>query len=289
MAREVISTTPPQITWDDVAGQARIKNFFHWILSRNEEEKIELGKDQAFLLLGPAGSGKDMLLQATAGEFVRRGFQYFCLTVPENGQIPQGFDKRLAMALEDGDCVLVIRRPERLNDPEEFGEFLESVSETPRRLVILAKSDKVEKIDGDITSFFCQIYGQKPTFEDRLDFFEAGLPEMLADLKKELAEQTEGYGYGQLTSLLLLLILRINYCFAQGFLNEDSGIERLEQYVKGLLQEYCLPRETVPGVQVAAPAKAPLKAQPPEKKQPDMAVLREKGEDGHYLFHLKPL
>lgn len=297
MEKDGISTKVPRLTWEDVVGQERIKNFFRWILYRpKEEEKIELAKDHAVLLLGPQGSGKDMLVQATAGEFADKGYQYFCLTVPKSGMLPEGFAERITLALEDGNCILVIRRPERLSDAEEFEDFLETAGEAPNRLMILATTEKLERMDGAVAGFFCLVYGQKPDKTERILFFQEGLPEEMQDLKRVLAEQTEGYGYAQLTSLLLLLLMRVNYCYAQGFIKDDDA-GRLAEYARSMAAEYCLPRDAQQ-VLVTSGVNQSLSNngnnaggsdREAVKGSSEPSILRERDANGHYKFNLKPL
>lgn len=219
-------------TLDDIAGQRRLRTFLQGIAG-NQQEAVRMAMSMVhrILICGPKGSGKDTLIQAAAATFQQSGYRYFCVTIPRDGELHQERVDEILKALNQEDCVLVIRHLEKLKEEEDLDYLLCMAQEKSHCLVVLAKTESLDKIKEEVQDCFQHYYAVLPDSEDREDLFRALFPDALRDCAAGFAGKTEKYGYGQLAALASWTAMKYE--------NGGKEIENPYRFAEEMLKDFC--------------------------------------------------
>lgn len=195
---------------------------------------------QSVLLYGPYGSGKNTLLEAMAGEMIQGGYNYLyinLLTIPKE-KIASVFKYIYTEYKKKGPLFLRIYHLERLQDIRLLQKLLQWAEERENPMVIAASVEDEDDLPKDIRKMFYAYYIGLPSEEDRKAYFMEELENLFNNASsqgmKKLVQDTEGYNYVQMASVVQCIKMRVKY----SMLKEGKTINMAMDYLNdSVIQE----------------------------------------------------
>lgn len=264
---EGVSTNCAGVTFGDIQGQEAAKQYFEWITYRDPDLTEENPGPAAVMVLGPQGSGKDMVLHAVAGTLVERGYQCINLMVPRAGMLPEGFTDYVEAQLQQAPCVLTLRKVERLQDADGLLDLLNRGADAEHHLLVVASAVKAEQLDGNLAMPFTYVYLRKPNLTERQLFFTNYQEGAFRKHFKVLAEKTEDYGYAQLCSICTLMKAKIDYFTKTNPIFDETDEDEVEQQILMVVDNYDIPKQA-PTVVVSGGDKYAVQRETVSEKKP---------------------
>ncbi len=212
------------------------------------DEALLIEPIQSLLLYGPFGSGKNTLLEAMAGEMIQGGYNYLyidLLTIPKE-KIPFVFRYIYTEYKKKGPLFLRIYHLERLQDVRLLQKLLHWAEERETPMIITAAVEDENELPKDIRKMFYAHYIGLPGAEDRKAYFEEELENLFENASsqgmKKLMEDTDGYNYVQMASLVQRIKMRVKYTM----LKEGKTIDRAMDYLNDSVIQEVLKNSELP-------------------------------------------